>query len=284
MKKFEGLLLLLPLLSGVAYGADSWRGIEYPMNRWGVSVMGINQVEKGNLTSASVTGKIKLNGLKNDLDMNVDFLKPEDLKVDANVKLVKVDYFLLPFLNIYGIGGELDAKVKFNLGRGDINFGSTGKPILDGILAGLGNGLSDKIPTRIEHKSEGKLYGGGALIAGEYKRVFSSFQYTYTRIEMEGDVAAKSAEVAMGRVGYVSYRENGYSVTPYIGAGYQKTDSSISGPIPGTENVNYNFKMELEKVTPSIGVFTTIKDRFTILVDYSFGDRKTLAVDLGYRF
>ncbi|MGL5428066.1 MAG: hypothetical protein ACRDAS_09150 [Cetobacterium sp.] len=292
MKVFKGLLFLVPQL---VLAADSWRGIQYPMNRWGISVMGVNQVEKGNLTSAGVKGKIDLGGLNlggnlGEVDLNVDFLKPQDLRVDADVKIIKVDYFVLPFLNVYAIGGELDANVKFNLGKGDVKFGKTGKPVIDGFLQLGEEIIAAKMPAniKIEHKAEGKLYGGGALIAGEYKRVFTSLQYTYTRIEMDGDVAAKSAEVGMARVGYVAYRNSGYSITPYVGAAYQKTDSSISGPIPvelgGVSNLNYKFTMELEKVTPSIGIFTVLNDRFTVLVDYSFGDRETLAIDLGYRF
>ncbi|MGL4254668.1 MAG: hypothetical protein ACRCR2_11645 [Fusobacteriaceae bacterium] len=267
MKRVTGLLFLLPQL---VLGQDSWRGIQYPMNRWGVSVMGVKQTEKGNLTEASVTG-IKLT---DKLNANVDFLKPEDLKVDADVQMVKVDYFVLPFLNLYAIGGKLEATAKFNLGSPTISF-----PIFPNLP-----GVELEKKWAIEHKAEGKLYGGGALIAGEYNRVFSSLQYTYTRIEMDGDVAAKSAEVAAGRLGYVVYRNKGNSVTPYLGAAYQKTESSLSGPIPGLEGVNYQFQMELEKVTPSVGVFTVINDSFTVLIDYSFGDRETLAIDLGYRF
>ncbi|MGL5051858.1 MAG: hypothetical protein ACRC6E_14700, partial [Fusobacteriaceae bacterium] len=90
----KGLLFLVPQL---VLGADSWRGIEYPMNRWGISVMGVNQVEKGNLTSAGVKGKIDLGGKLGEVDLNADFLKPQDLKVDADVKIVKVDYFLLQY-------------------------------------------------------------------------------------------------------------------------------------------------------------------------------------------
>ncbi|MGL4954079.1 MAG: hypothetical protein ACRDA0_01495 [Cetobacterium sp.] len=272
MKRVTGLLFLLPQL---VLGQDSWRGIPYPMNRWGVSVMGVKQTEKGNLTEASVSGKIKLDKLNKELNLNAEFFKPENLKVDADVQIVKVDYFVLPFMNLYAIGGELNAKVKFNLGVPTISLG----PSLE---------ITGKKNWTIEHEAKGKLYGGGALIAGEYNRVFSSLQYTYTRIEMDGDVATKSAEVAMGRLGYVVYRSKGYSVTPYLGAGYQKTDSSMSGPIPdiapGVKDMNYRFEMELEKVTPSVGVFTVINDSFTVLVDYSFGDRETLAIDLGYRF
>jgi len=262
MKRVTGLLFLLPQL---VLAQHSWRGIPYPMNRWGVSVMGVKQTEKGNLTGAGVSG-IKL---FDKYEVEVDFTKPKSLKMDADVKIVKVDYFVLPFLNIYGIGGELKADAKFNLGS-DISFGDLGIPTGKDMI--------------IRAKSEGKLYGGGALIAGEYNRIFSSLQYTYTRIEMDGDVAAKSAEVGAARLGYVVYRSKSFSVTPYVAASYQKTDSEISGPIPGLAGVNYQFEMELEDVTPSAGIFTVINESFTILVDYSFGDRQTLAIDLGYRF
>lgn len=263
MKKVIGGLFLL---SQIILAQDTWRGIPYPMNRWGVSIMGVKQTEKGNLTDASVSGEI-VKGLK----LNVNFLEPEDLKVDADVQIVKVDYFVLPFLNIYGIGGKLKANVKFNLGVPTIS------------LPNLPSFPLKKSWT-IEHKSEGKLYGGGALLAGEYNRIFSSIQYTYTRVEMEGDVAAKSSEIGVGRIGYVIYRDENFSITPYAGASYQKTDSSISGSIPGLEGVNYQFQMELEKITPSVGFFTNINNNFTIFVDYSFGDRDTIAIDLGYRF
>ncbi|MEG0301542.1 hypothetical protein [Cetobacterium sp.] len=279
MKKVTGLLAILPQL---VLAQEYWNGIPYPLNRWGVSVMGVNQTEKGNLKSASVEG-IKLH--EKIPNLNAYFLNPHDMEVDAKVQIVKVDYFLLPFLNIYGIGGKLEAEAKFNLGRGNLNFNSTGKDWNDKLLGAIGNEISKTMPEnlRIKQKSEGKLLGGGALIAGEYKRVFSSLQYTYTRIEMDGDVAAKSAEVASGRVGYVVYRDSNLSMTPYLGASYQKTDSEISGVIPST-TLNYKFEMELEDLTPAAGVFTVIKNDFTVLLEYSFGDRKTLALDLGYRF
>ena len=279
MKKVTGLLALLPQL---VLAQEYWNGIPYPLNRWGVSVMGANQTEKGNLKSASVEG-IKIH--EKIPNLNAYFLNPHDMEVDAKVQIVKVDYFILPFLNIYGIGGKLEAEAKFNLGRGNLNFDSTGKNWSDKILGAIGNEISKTMPEnlRIKQKSEGKLLGGGALIAGEYKRVFSSLQYTYTRIEMDGDVAAKSAEVASGRVGYVVYRDSNLSMTPYLGASYQKTNSEISGVIPNT-TLNYKFAMELEDLTPAAGVFTVIKNNFTVLLEYSFGDRKTLALDLGYRF
>ncbi|MEG1808099.1 MAG: hypothetical protein RR265_08180, partial [Cetobacterium sp.] len=262
MKKVTGLLAILPQL---VLAQEYWNGIPYPLNRWGVSVMGVNQTEKGNLKSASVEG-IKIH--EKIPNLNAYFLNPHDMEVDAKVQIVKVDYFLLPFLNIYGIGGKLEAEAKFNLGRGNLNFNSTGKDLNDKLLGAIGNEISKTMPEnlRIKQKSEGKLLGGGALIAGEYKRVFSSLQYTYTRIEMDGDVAAKSAEVASGRVGYVVYRDSNLSMTPYLGASYQKTDSEISGVIPST-TLNYKFAMELEDLTPAAGVFTVIKNDFTVLLE-----------------
>lgn len=279
MKRTTGLLLLLPQLT---FAQDYWNGIPYPMNRWGVSVMGVEQREKGDLKKASVNGIELGGGIPN---ANVEFLNPHNIEVDAKVQLLKVDYFLLPFLNIYGIAGKLEAEAKFNLGRGSFNFDSVGNGIYDGILGNFAEKISEIMPenVHIKQKSEGKIFGGGALVAGEYKNIFSSLQYTYTKVEMGGDVAAKSAEVTAGRLGYMIHRDSDFSVMTYLGASYQKTDSEISGVIP-TTNLNYKFQMELEELTPSMGIFTVIKNNFTVLLEYSFGDRKTLALDLGYRF
>lgn len=279
MKRTTGLLFLL---SQLVLAQDYWNGIPYPMNRWGVSVMGVNQTEKGDLKSASVEGIKVADKIPN---ANVYFLNPHDMEVDAKVQLIKVDYFVLPFLSIYGIGGKLEAEAKFSLGRGDLSFESTGKDWADKMLAGIGNEISKTMPEnlRIKQKSEGKLIGGGAILAGEFNKIFTSLQYTYTKIQMDGDVAAKSAEVGAAKLGYVIYRDSNYSITPYLGASYQKTNSEISGVIP-TTTLNYRFQMDLEEITPAIGVFTGIKKDFTVLLEYSFGDRKTLAIDLGYRF
>ncbi len=279
MKKLAGGLFLL---SHFLYAQEYWNGIPYPINRWGVSVMRADQSEKGKLKEASVQG-IEIG--KKIPKGNVYFLDPQSMEVDAKVQLVKVDYFLLPFLNIYGIVGKLEAEAKFNLGKGTLNFDSTGNKIGDFIMGGIADKITETMPNnlKIKQKSEGNIYGGGFLIAGEYKRVFSSLQYTYTRVEMDGDVAAKSAEVGAGRVGYALYRDQNFSVTPYLGASYQKTDSSIQGVIPST-TLNYRFEMELEELTPSVGFFSTIKENFTVLVEYSFGDKELIAMDLGYRF
>lgn len=279
MKKATGLLFLLPQL---VLAQEYWRGIPYPMNRWGVSVMGVDQTEKGKLKGASVNGIEIGDKIPN---ANVNFMNPRNMEVDAKVQLVKVDYFVLPFLSVYGIGGKLEAEAKFNLGKGDFNFDATGNKFQDKIFGNLADKISGNMPENlhIKQKSEGKLIGGGAILAGEFNRVFTSVQYTYTKIDMDGDVASKSAEVAAARLGYVAYRDSNYSITPYLGASYQKTNSEISGVIPST-TLNYKFQMDLEEVTPAAGIFTVIKDSFTVLLEYSFGDRKTLVLDLGYRF
>ena len=276
------IIVLLILFSQLIYSQDYWMGIPYPMNRWGVSVMGVTQTEKGDLKSASVQN-IKLH--ESIPNLNVNFLNPHDMKVDAKVQIVKVDYMLLPFLGVYGIGGKLEAEAKFKLGKGSLNFDSTGKPLYDKILTGIGNEIANSMPASldIKQKSEGKLLGGGVILAGEYNKIFTSFQYTYTTIKMDGDVATKSAEIGAAKLGYAVYRNNGNSVMPYVGASYQKTNTEISGVIPKT-SLNYRFEVDLEDITPAIGTYITIKENFTILMEYSFGDRELFALDLGYRF
>lgn len=260
MKKL--VILIFMLSCQLSMGMKSWNKIPYPYKKMGISYIIANQLEKGKLKSASIT----MNPL------NLDFFNPKSLEVKANLNLIKLDYFLLPFLNIYGIGGRIDTEASFNLGKGTLSFNPSGKPILDNIPF-----------KKIKQKSEGNLYGAGALIAGEYKNIFTSFQYTYTEIKLKGDIATKSAEIGSGRLGYNYKYSNSINIMPYLSISYQKTDTSIKGKIPNTK-LNYKFNMELEKETPSIGIFFKLPKNFTYLIDYSWGNKELLAMEIGYRF
>lgn len=263
------LVLLGTLIGTLSFCEERWLNIPYPMNRWGVSVLRVNQTEKGDVVRAS--GNLGNN-------IGFEFENPESLKVKADVNMVKVDYFLLPFLTVYGIGGNLDATAKFKLGKPRIELGD------DKLSNAIENGINKKLPKlEISQKAEGYLYGGGILLAFEYKNIFTSVQYTYTEIQMKDNMATKKAEVMNGRVGYTLRPSKNYTITPYIGVAYQQTDSTITGTIPKT-NASYSFEMNLDEVNPSAGIFMTLPKNLTLLIETGWGNKKLIAVDLGWRF
>lgn len=268
-------ILLISILNfQILLGNEEWYKIPFPIKRWGISYLNISQNEKGNLKSANVD----LNKL------NLDFENPKSLDVKADLNLIKVDYFLLPFFNIYGIGGEIDTEASFNLGKGVFSIDSTGKPGFDSIIDNILKPINKNMPDiRIKQKSKGDIYGGGILLGCEYRNIFTSLQYTYTQIKLDGNLATKDAQVGTGRVGYNYKYNDNIKILSYFALSYQKTDANISGVIPET-NFDYNFNVELEKYTPSFGIFFSLPKNFTFLVDYAWGEKELLAMELGYRF
>ncbi|MGL5965137.1 MAG: hypothetical protein ACRCZ9_12455 [Fusobacteriaceae bacterium] len=288
-----------------------WMGIPYPMKRWGVSILGVNQVESGNIKKVDMNfDKIEIQipnlGV---LESDLKIINPDSIEVDADVKLVKVDYFVLPFLSVYGIYGQVDAKVKMRAGNPGISNPkfvldrvNTGKPIADSFQNGIigkieselnknpeaieglvNKDLAQQITLNGDFNTEGDIYGIGALVAGEYKNIFAMFQYTYSEIKMKDGLAKKKAEMANGRLGY-SFKPDGRyirSFTPYIGAGYQLMDTQVKA---GVGDLNVIIDLELDEISPAAGFFMQFPNDITLLVEGTWGTKDSIAIDVGYRF
>ncbi|MGL6119781.1 MAG: autotransporter outer membrane beta-barrel domain-containing protein [Fusobacteriaceae bacterium] len=240
-----------------------WMGIPYTMNRWGISVLGVNQTEKGKISNVELNNKI-LNKL------NANIRNADSIKVTADVKLLKADYFVLPFLSVYGVYGQLDADVKLKLG--DIY---------------LGNYELTPFPVQ-SLNTKGDIYGAGFLLAGEYKNIFLMLQYTHSEIHMKNGLAEKTAQMANGRLGYSFKPQNKFikTFTPYVGAAYQLMDTQVSSQVvdPKLGAISAVIDLELDEITPAAGVFMQLPYNMTLLVEATWGTRDSIAIDLGYRF
>jgi hypothetical protein len=273
MKRTTGLLFLLPQL---VLAQDYWRGIPYPMNRWGISVLGVSQTEKGKISNIDINIK-KISMGNTELDLEI--INPESIEVKAEVKGVKFDYFVLPFLSVYGIYGQLKADVDMRAGNPKIG----GMP---GWLEGVENGLNDKLEKlklNGKFKTEGDIYGAGAVLAGEYENVFGMLQYTYTEIHMKGGLAKKKAEIANARLGYSFKPKDTFvtNITPYLGATYQLMGTQVKA---GFGNLNATIDLELDEVSPAAGVFFQLSNNVTLMVETTWGTKDSVAIDIGYRF
>ncbi|MGL5542033.1 MAG: hypothetical protein ACRDB2_01620, partial [Fusobacteriaceae bacterium] len=243
------------------------------------------------------------------LESELKIENPDSIKVEADVKLVKLDYFVLPFLSVYGIYGQLDAKVNMRAGNPAIanpkftlDRVNTGKPILDDIENKIIAGIEDKLnknPGAMEElvnkdlaetitlngifETEGDIYGVGALLAGEYKNIFTMMQYTYSEIHMKNGLAKKKAEMANARLGYSFKPQCKYvrSFTPYVGAAYQLMDTQVKA---SAGELNVLIDLELDEITPAAGFFMQFSHDITLLVETTWGTKDSIAIDLGYRF
>ncbi|WP_432204699.1 hypothetical protein ACQ9ZF_07620 [Cetobacterium somerae] len=275
MKRTTGLLFLLPQL---VLAQDYWRGIPYPMNRWGISALGASQTEKGKISNIDINiKKIPLGNIEADLEI----INPESIKVKAEVKGVKVDYFVLPFLSVYGIYGQLKADVDMRAGSPQI--GIPGNGWLGEAFEGMANSYLEKVKLNGKVKTEGDIYGAGAVLAGEYENVFGMLQYTYTEIHMKGGLAKKKAEVSNARLGYSFKPKDTFvtNITPYFGATYQLMGTQVKA---GIGDLNATIDLELDEISPAAGVFFQLSNNVTLMVETTWGTKDSVAIDIGYRF
>lgn len=280
MKRTTGLLFLLPQL---VLAQEYWNGIPYPMNRWGISGLGVTQTEAGKISNIDINiKKIPIGNLNLDLEI----VNPESIEVKAKVKGVKLDYFVLPFLSIYGIYGQLEADVDMRAGNPKIGIPGTGNNFIDGIIGGYEDKINnhlEKVKLNGKFKTEGDIYGIGGILAGEYKNVFGMLQYTYTEIHMKDGLAKKKAEVSNARLGYSFKPKDTFitNITPYLGATYQLMGTQVKA---GIGDLNATIDLELDEISPAAGVFIQLSNNMTLMVETTWGTKDSVAIDIGYRF
>jgi hypothetical protein len=188
----------------------------------------------------------------------------------ASVRTVmgRFDAWLLPFLNIYGLGGYI-----WNTSRVDVTVGLPDAP-------------STSISTNGE--LEGPTYGGGATLAGGYKWFFASADFNITRSELD-ELSVFIAKLYSARLGW-----NGkLGQTPvrfYSGAEYWDTKRTISGSIPvgGSVVQTVEFAVDQQPVDPMTiiaGTSVTVSDGFWLVLEFQgWRDTQVLVGQATVRF
>lgn len=278
MKRTTGLLFLL---SQLVLAQDYWNGIPYPMNRWGISGLGVTQTEKGKISNIDIN--IKKIPITGKLEADLEIVNPESIEVKAEVKAVKIDYFILPFLSIYGIYGQLEADVDMRAGNPKIGIPGSENSFIGGAIENSINNKLEKLKLNGKFKTEGDIYGIGGILAGEYKNIFGMIQYTYSEIHMKDDLAKKKAEIANARLGYSFKPKDSFirNITPYLGGVYQLMGTQVKA---GIGDLEATIDLELDEISPAAGVFIQLSNNITLMTEVTWGTKDSVAIDLGYRF
>lgn len=179
----------------------------------------------------------------------------EDLKLDA---------WVFPFLNVFGIYGHLDAQTDVNLSAVTIPF----LPVSLGTL-----------PIRYN----GSVYGGGVTLAAGGDHWFASVTGTWTRSSLSGDFdSSVKARTIQPRIGLV---DGPWQF--YVGAMGLHTDEEHSGTIvlPGLGSVPFAVKLRQASTwSPAVGVHYEM-DRFAdATLEFGGGDRRTTLFNVNLRF
>lgn len=182
---------------------------------------------------------------------------------------MRADVWLFPFLNLYGIGG-------YSGGKADLNL-----TVLPGV-----QGLSQKvrIPT-IEY--EGPTYGGGAVLAGGYKKLFVMVDCNYTITDLDLLDSDVDTLVVDWRIGW-RQRLGRVHGSLWLGAMYQNASQTMTGTVfLSPEDPPLRFEVDQTTDKPwnlLIGTQWELGRHWWVLVEGGLGERNQLLGSLSYRF
>ena len=198
---------------------------------------------------------------------------------------MRLDTWILPFANVYGIFGYIDGKAELdvNLPGLTINVPGIGEvPIFPAAT----------FPLDVEY--DGSTYGGGLTLAGGYKNIFGSLDanYTFSKINVvKGEIETVTISPRLGvRVNPSSVK---WAFAFWVGAMYMDYKQTVTDDVnlreldPRLPSVDIEFEVELENDKPWNFLFGgqwEITKRWHFMAEGGIGERKQFIGGLFFRF
>jgi hypothetical protein len=197
----------------------------------------------------------------------------------------RLDLWLLPFANIYGIIGYIDGQTELDVNLPGITIDV---PIIGPVP------ILDPNTISFDIDYSGTTYGGGITLAGGYKKFFGSLDanYTYTDIDLvNGDIKTLTISPRLGVLVDPSIIKGSFAF--WIGAMYMDYKQTI------TDSVNLN---QLDSNLPSVeldfeidikneehwnflmGGQWEITKRWQITAEGGIGNRRQIVLGSSFRF
>lgn len=188
---------------------------------------------------------------------------PNRIAIDNQLKEanVKLDVWLFPFMNVFGLFGQLE-------GETHIDLAGAGLPIPVGNL-------------NLDY--DGDVYGGGVTLAYGTGRWFGSLTGIVTETNLSGDFESEvSAFVIQPRIGLVGDRG-----ALWIGAMYQDAEEKHAGNInvPFVGPVDFDVELaEKDAWNLQLGMSLGLTEHWTLDLEGGAGSRDSSSMALTYRF
>jgi len=256
------LILLAPLAApaqetsgGPLFMKDMLQGREF-FETWGVGVDYFTMKQDYKLKSLQFdlpgvgVGDPSLIGVTNELDHY-------DLKLDV---------WVTPFLNVFGLIGRVDAKTYVDLSKVPVQ----------GLPVSLGT-----VPVAYD----GTVYGAGFNLLYGTDRWFASLNNTWTDASLSGDFdSSVKTFSSQPRIGLLFNRS-----TVWIGGMYLDTEEKHAGaialPIPGLPPIPFAVELEsMEAWNYAIGIGHVFSPKAHFSIEVGFGDRTHTLANFTYRF
>jgi len=197
----------------------------------------------------------------------------DKLESRATSTTAKLDAWLLPFLNVYGVAGYVD-----------------GETVASGFsIAGLPPELASLLPSSFSIAYSGPLYGVGVTLVTGYNQYFVSLDANYTESDLDIGDSTIEAFVVSPRVG-ITGNLGGLEGSLYVGAMYQDIDEHQNGnvnfPVMGQSlPVGYNVISNPEdKWNYLVGANLKASENWNYGIEVGFSERTHVMATLNYRF
>ncbi|MDH3545878.1 MAG: hypothetical protein OEN22_02200 [Gammaproteobacteria bacterium] len=272
------VVLALPLIAQAdALFGNKMAGDRMLPRTWGIGIDYFDMSQPYQLDSLSIVDTIDTPGGPVPVDLQ-ELLVPDPsiLPINNDVRHydVKVDFWLFPFLNVFGIYGQID-------GDTNINLGVLGLP-----LPPQTNSLT------VDY--DGNVYGGGVVLVAGGERWFGSLTATFTDTNLDGDInSSVEATTIQPRIGLRFGDHTEFWIGGYILDADEKHSGTIdldlgllgqSLPIDGQDIAFAVDLSQAEDFNLSVGTHMMLSDAWEATIEVGGGDRSTVLANFTYRF
>ena len=198
---------------------------------------------------------------------------------------VRLDAWLLPFLNVYGVVGKVEGENKASgVTVTDSWTGNTGgNLILEATLSGIQAGIqSSGFPLDYD----GDVYGIGAILAYQWGKYWGTIDYNFTQADLDISTSEIDTHTITPRIGRSGSLGN-VKGSLWIGAMHQAVDENHNGTINFAPGVDIEYKVLNEQEDEwnfLLGGTAELSKQWNASIEGGFGDRKQVMGNLTFRF
>ena len=282
------------------------RGYDLPLP-FGVSVSHMNIRQNINVDS------INFNGLGWDsyqLPSSLFDIKVDKTRQKSKTDTLKLDMWLLPFMNVYGIVGHTKGS---SLSKVSVNSDPSKYPMgsMDWIIARVVKGMHDSGQLQdldFKLKFKGTTYGAGTTFVGGYEDWFAMVDMNYTQTRFDILDGSIDAFTLSPRVGYRftipaidALHMAPSKLNVWVGSMYQDVQQEFKGSLSdlnmpsnlaGLMNIadpdgkgRFDVKQHLQSPwNVLVGAQYEITRNFNVLTEIGFAERNSFFVSGEYRF
>ena len=215
---------------------------------------------------------------------------------DIDNKSLRLDAWLFPFLNVYGVLGTIDGKSTIS-GGGNLDIkeaawaGEPGQAVLDGLAQGFE-------ATGFPFDYEGDVYGVGFVLAGGFRQFWGTMDVNFNRADLDGSTSEIDTITVTPRIG-INGKVGGLKGSLWVGSMHQDIEENQIGQtiapaydttaLPPTllGNVPLSWDVLLEQKNEwnfLVGGSLNLTEHLEIAAEGGFGDREQVMGNLTFRF